>query len=226
MPHVRHNQTGRDRHIVVHLERQRAHPQVVDRGLGVGDDGPAGLLRNARPVVIGDVTEALGETVSSVRQRELEADAINDVAEGDFVQSSDRGVDRVAPTVPRYRRNWLNIKTGVGWIAGGLPIPAFLIECGSPTRSKAPADVPPGPLRLPGRLLGRCRDEGANEDVSEDECDGPNPHPVIVMHHSIPLDSRGPARPPVLAPFAVDRSAAPLQSWGTRGVSPAGTLEP
>ena len=30
----------------------------------------------------------------------------------------------------------------------------------------------------------------------------------------------------VLAPFAVDRSAAPLQSWGTRGVSPAGTLEP
>ena len=33
-------------------------------------------------------------------------------------------------------------------------------------------------------------------------------------------------RVPVLAPFAVDRSAAPLQSWGTRGVSPAGTLEP
>ena len=34
------------------------------------------------------------------------------------------------------------------------------------------------------------------------------------------------ATPAVLAPFAVDRSAAPLQSWGTRGVSPAGTLEP
>ena len=33
-------------------------------------------------------------------------------------------------------------------------------------------------------------------------------------------------RDAVLAPFAVDRSAAPLQSWGTRGVSPAGTLEP
>ena len=42
------------------------------------------------------------------------------------------------------------------------------------------------------------------------------------------VDSLGrpssPAGVVVLAPFAVDRSAAPLQSWGTRGVSPAGTL--
>ena len=38
--------------------------------------------------------------------------------------------------------------------------------------------------------------------------------------------ARGEAAKWVLAPFAVDRSAAPLQSWGTRGVSPAGTLEP
>ena len=131
---------------------------------------------------MGDVTEHLVETALSVRQRELEADAINDVAESDFVPSSDRGVDRVAPTVPSYRRSWLDIETCVGWIAGGFPIPAFLIECGSPTRSKAPADVPSRTLRLPGRLLGPCRDEGADEHGSDDECYGPKTHPAIIIH--------------------------------------------
>ena len=48
---------------------------------------------------------------------------------------------------------------------------------------------------------------------------------LTIRQSSAYLSRRTLAHARVLAPFAVDRSAAPQQSWGKQGVSPAGTLE-